>query len=136
MDLHQLPLLPPLLLLLLPPLPLPLLLLLPPPLPPPREAPVQATIFYPQRYAKRLQNPIKPLSKGVQTASKKNFTAKKAFIFVHLMNAFLLIFMNDPKRIYPCLRLNGCLFITVKTPVGNVIYLFVTSLTGLKILSQ
>jgi len=35
-----------------------------------------------------LRNAIKPLSKGVQTASKKNFTAKKAFIFVHLMNAF------------------------------------------------
>jgi len=33
-------------------------------------------------------NASKRYQKGVQTASKKNFTAKKAFIFVHLMNAF------------------------------------------------
>jgi len=39
--------------------------------------------------SKPLRNTIKPLSKAPQTASKKNFQAKKAFIFVQLMNAFL-----------------------------------------------
>jgi len=38
--------------------------------------------------SKPLRNTIKPLSKAPQTATKKNFQAKKAFIFVHLMNAF------------------------------------------------